>query len=141
MSEQQNLEAFRRIIEEAFNREEYSVLNELVAPDFLEHQFGLHAGIDGLTGDIRYLHQAFPDFHLTIEDLAAADGKVWARMTARGTNTGGFMGPANGKMFAAAVFDLARFHDGRMVEHWGSPDRFAIMAQLDLLPNNRGGSS
>ncbi|MCI0397830.1 MAG: ester cyclase [Chloroflexi bacterium] len=32
------------------------------------------------------------------------------------------------------VFDICRFSDGKIVEHWGVPDRFAVMAQLGLLP-------
>jgi len=44
------------------------------------------------------------------------------------------MGPPNGKSFKIAVFDVCRFKDGKMVEHWGSPDRFALLAQLGLLP-------
>jgi len=87
-----------------------------------------------MQNDIQYLRTAFPDFNLTIEDLVADGDKVWVRMTARGTNLGGFMGPPNGKSFQVTVFDLARFEDGRLVEHWGCPDRFHLLAQLGLLP-------
>jgi predicted ester cyclase len=52
---------------------------------------------------------------------------------ARGTNLGGFMGPPNGKSFRVAVFDECRFEDGIIVDHWGAPDRFALLAQLGLL--------
>ncbi len=134
MSTEQNLSAFRAIINEAFNQGHYDVLQQYVNPDFSEHQYGLHATIAGMTADIAYLRKAFPDFHLTIEELVATEDRVWARMTAHGTNTGGFMGPPNGKSFAAVVFDEARFEHGKLVEHWGSPDRFHILAQLGLLP-------
>jgi predicted ester cyclase len=134
MSAEQNQAAFRRVIDEAFNKGNYTVLPELFEPDFVEHQFGLHATIEGMQGDIQYLRRAFPDFALTIEDMVTDGDKVWARMTARGTNRGGFMGPPNGKSFEAAVFDTCRFKDGKIVEHWGSPDRFAVLAQLGLLP-------
>jgi predicted ester cyclase len=87
-----------------------------------------------MQGDVEFLRKAFPDFHLTIEELAADGDKVWIRMTARGTNLGGFMGPPNGKSFEVAVFDLLRFQDGKVVEHWGTPDRFALLAQLGMLP-------
>lgn len=138
MNQTQNQEAFRQIIEAAFNQQDFSVLEALVAPDFIEHQFGLQATIPGMSADIRSLHRSFPDFHLQIEEVTADGDKIWARMTARGTNTGGIMGPPNGKTFEAAVFDLARFENGRMVEHWGSPDRFAMLAQLGLLPKRQG---
>jgi predicted ester cyclase len=134
MSAGQNQAAFREIIAEAFNQGHYGILRQYVRPDFVEHQFGLHPTIEGMQGDIQFLRTAFPDFNLTIEEMVSVDDKVWARMTARGTNRGGFMGPPNGKSFEIAVFDVCRFEGGKMVEHWGSPDRFAMLAQLGLLP-------
>jgi predicted ester cyclase len=134
MSSEQNQATFRRVIEEAFNRGNYDVLHDCFIPNFVEHQFGLHPTIEGMQSDIQFLRTAFPDFNLTIEDMVADGDKVWARMTARGTNLGGFMGPPNGKSFRIAVFDVCRFIDGKIVEHWGSPDRFAMLAQLGLLP-------
>ena len=122
------------MIDEAFNKGNYTVLRENFNPDFIEHQFGLHATIEGMQSDIQFLRTAFPDFRLTIEDMVADGDKLWVHMTARGTNRGGFMGPPNGKSFEVAVFDTCRFKDGKIVEHWGSPDRFALLAQLGLLP-------
>ena len=139
MSSQQNQAAFRRVISEAFNKGNYGVLREHFHPDFIEHQFGLHPTIEGMQGDIQFLRAAFPDFNLTVEDMASDRNKVWVRMTARGTNQGGFMGPPNGKSFEIAVFDTCRFEDGKIVEHWGSPDRFAMLAQLGLLPRQAAG--
>lgn len=127
---------FRRVISEVFNKQNFAVLPELFNPDFIEHQFGLQSTLAGIQADIEYLHTSFPDFSLTIDELATVGDKVWARMTARGTNTGGFMGPPNGKTFAISVFDLVRFENDRIVEHWGSPDRFALIAQLGLLPRS-----
>ncbi len=125
---------FRRVVEEAFNKGDFQVLPEVFDPDFGEHQFGLHPTIPGIEKDIQFLRKAFPDFSLTIEELAVDGDRLWARMTGRGTNTGGMMGPPNGKSFAITVFDEVRFEDGKIVEHWGSPDRFAQMSQLGLLP-------
>ena len=134
MSAEHNQTAFREVITEAFNKGNYDVLYNHFNPDFIEHQFGLHSTIEGFKGDIQYLRTAFPDFSLSIEDMATDGDKIWVRMIARGTNRGGFMGPPNGKSFKVTVFDMCRFEDGKIVEHWGSPDRFAILAQLDLLP-------
>ena len=137
MSAQQNQAAMRQVIAEAFNKGNYEVLRQHFNPDFIEHQFGLHPTIEGVQGDIQFLRTAFPDFKLTIEDMVADGDKVWVRMTARGTNNGGFMGPPNGKSFEIAVFDQLRFQDGKIVEHWGSPDRFALLAQLGMLPQKK----
>ncbi len=132
-----NQAALREVIEEAFNQGRYEVLRRRFKPDFVEHQFGLHATIEGMQRDIEYLRTAFPDFNLTIEEMVEADDKVWVRMTGRGTNLGGIMGPPNGKSFEVTVFDEVRFEDGKIVEHWGSPDRFAQLSQLGLLPKRQ----
>jgi predicted ester cyclase len=134
MSKEQNQAALRQVITEAYNKGNYNVLHDHFNPDFIEHQFGLHPTLEGMQGDIQFLRTAFPDFTLTIEDMVADGEKVWMRLTARGTNRGGFMGPPNGKTFEIAVFDVVRFEDGKVVEHWGSPDRFALLTQLGLLP-------
>ena len=39
-------------------------------------------------------------------------------------------GPAN----TTPVMDICRFADGKLVEHWGVPDRFALLHQLGALP-------
>jgi predicted ester cyclase len=137
MSTQQNQAAFRQVIAEAFNKGNYAVLQDHFNPSFVEHQFGLHPTIEGLQADIQFLRTAFPDFTLTIEDMVADGDKVWARMIGRGTNSGGFMGPPDGKSFEIAVFDQVRFQDGQIIEHWGSPDRFAMLAQLGMLPQQK----
>lgn len=129
-----NQEIVRLVIDEGFNKGNTDILDELYAPGFAEHQFGMKPSLESLKGDIRFLRNAFPDLHLTIDDSVVDGDKVWIRMTARGTNLGGFMGPANGKSFAITVYDTARLENGRIVEHWGAPDRFALLAQLGLLP-------
>lgn len=137
MSTEQNQAALREVITEAFNQGHYEVLSKHFKPDFIEHQFGLHPTIEGMQGDIQFLRTAFPDFNLTIEEMVEVGDKVWVRMTGRGTNRGGFMGPPNGKSFEVAVFDVCRFEGGKIVEHWGSPDRFAMLMQLGLLPQRQ----
>jgi predicted ester cyclase len=66
--------------------------------------------------------------NLTIEDIVADGDKVWARIVARGND------PRSGQEVSINVMDVSRFVDGRMVEHWGTPDRFALLHQLGRLP-------
>ncbi len=134
MSSEQHQEMFRIIIEEALNQGNFDVLDGLFAPDYAEHQFGLKPTVAGMKEDFAYLRRAFPDLHLTIEDMIANGDTIWGRMTARGTNLGPFIGPPTGKRIEITVIDILRFEDGLIVDHWGTPDRFAAMAQLGLLP-------
>lgn len=127
----------RRLIEEAFNKGNLEVVDELTSPALSEHQnFGPdHApGAAGVRAVVESLRRAFPDFRLTIEDLTTAGDAVWLRMVATGTNDGSFMGNApTGRPIRIDVFDVIRVQDGRMVEHWGVPDRLGAILQLGLL--------
>src|SRR5262245_53686009 len=109
MSTEQNQGVLRRVIEEGFNKGNYDALDALFASDYLEHQFGLKTTLQGMKEDIQFLRTAFPDFHLTIEDMISDSDKVWIRMTARGTNQGPFMGPPTHKPMTITVFDICRF--------------------------------
>ena len=126
----------RRLIEEGFNQGNLDVCDELTADELIEHQnFGPdHAsGAEGVKAVISSLRRAFSDFHLEIEDLTVDGDKVWLRMAGSGTNDGPFMGnPPTGRKMRTDVFDVIRVRDGRIVEHWGVPDRLGTLFQLGL---------
>jgi predicted ester cyclase len=136
MSEKENKEIFRRVIEEGYSKGHLDMLDEVFAPDFVEHQAGiLPSTVDGVKGSISFLRAAFPDLRLTIEEIIASGDKTWARITARGTHQGAFNGvPSTGKPFAITIMDECRFENGKIVEHWGVADQLALMAQIDALP-------
>ena len=127
----------RRLIDEGFNQKDLKVVDELTSPAIVEHQdFGpTHApGAEGVRAVVDSLHHAFSDFHLAIDDVAVAGDTAWLRMTATGTNDGPFMGhPPTGRPIRIQVFDAIRVEDGRMVEHWGVPDRLGALLQLGLM--------
>ena len=83
---------------------------------------------------IASLRRAYSDFRLEIEHLTVDGDLVWLHMTGSGTNDGSFMGnPATGRAMRITVFDLIRVVDGRMVEHWGVPDRLGALMQIGLV--------
>jgi predicted ester cyclase len=135
MSTEQNISAFRKLIDVGFTRGDLSVVAEVVSPDCVEHQRGSKPGVAGVEETIRTLHRWFSDFELVIEDLAADGDMVWARNRARGVNTGSVMGHSpTGKSMEIDVIDIARLEAGKIVEHWGVPDQLGLLIQLDLLP-------
>lgn len=127
----------RRLIEEGFNEGKLDVLDELIAPDMVEHQD--HGpdhppGAEGMKAVVAGLRTSFSDFRLQIEDLAVAGENVWLRSKGRGTNDGEIMGgPPTGRTMEIDAFDIVRVVDGRVVEHWGLPDRLATLQQLGLM--------
>jgi len=127
----------RRIFEQGFAAGDASVVDQVCSPDLVEHQFGL-AGTgararENLKAAIRDVHRAVPDMAYTIEDCAEHGDMIWVRVRVRGTATGPLFGPPSNKPVDITVFDQARIAGGRIAEHWGVPDRFALLAQTGLL--------
>jgi predicted ester cyclase len=126
----------RRLIGEGFNQGKLGVCDELVDPSLVEHQNygpGHAPGAEGVKAVIASLHRAYSDFHLEIEHLSVDGELVWLHMKGGGTNDGSFMGnPPTGRKMQIDVFDLLRVRDGRLVEHWGVPDRLGALFQLGL---------
>lgn len=131
------LPVIRAIFDEGFATGDDSIVDLICAPDLVEHQFGLSGSgaeaIRSLKAAIRDVHTAVPDITFTIEDSVEDGDQVWTRVRAQGTATGPFFGPPSGRPVDITVIDVARVVDGRIVEHWGVPDRFAMLAQTGVL--------
>lgn len=131
-------EVLRRMFDEGFATGNGAVVDELCSPELVEHQFGLagSSAADNLRHvkeAIRDVHGAVPDISFSIEDFVERDDTIWMRVRARGTASGPFFGPPSGRPIDFTVLDVARVVDGRIVEHWGVPDRFAMLAQTGVL--------
>ena len=126
-----NIELFRLLIERGFNQGDLSVADEICAQELAEHEYLAPTDIPGpeiLKSQIREARRDVGGLALTIEDIVESGDTVWARMVARGAD------PRTGRQIVMTVIDVCRFEDGRLVEHWGVPDRFALLHQLGLLP-------
>ena len=127
-----------RIFHEGFATGEGAIVDELCSPDLVEHQFGLagtgQQAIEHVKAAMRDVHTAVPDIAFTIEDEVEDGDTIWVRVRAQGTATGPFFGPPSGRPLDFTVVDVARVVDGRIVEHWGVPDRFALLVQTGALP-------
>jgi hypothetical protein len=80
------------------------------------------------------LHRAFPDLHVTIEDLIEEGDKIASRNTVTGTHKGEYMGVApTGRSVTYNEIFVFRLEDGRIAETWGVVDVAAQMRQLGLI--------
>lgn len=81
------------------------------------------------------LYRAFPDLHVTVEDMIAEGDKVVSRNSVTGTHGGEYMGhPPTGAFITYNEIFIFRFVNGRIAEMWGVVDVVAQMRQLGVLP-------
>jgi steroid delta-isomerase-like uncharacterized protein len=98
-------------------------IDEIVEPDVLFHA-PVPSGATGaqaLKQVWPVLLRAYPDLHITIEDLIEEGDKVVSRNTVTGTHKGEYMGlPPTGKTVTYREIFIYRFANGRIAEIWGS---------------------
>jgi predicted ester cyclase len=112
-------------------------IDELVEPDATIRTPlpGDATGAQALKQVWAVLLRAFPDLHLTVEDLIGEGDKVVARIVVTGTHLGEYMGlEPTGKSIAYDEIFIFRFANGRVVETWGVVDVFSQMKQLGVIP-------
>ena len=128
---------FVRRLVDAINAGNWSTLDELFAPNYVDRTpvLGSTPNLAGAKQILTQLRAAFPDFRYTVEDEFYAGDKIVSRLTAQGTQKGEFMGsPATGKQATWTEIHISRVADGKFVEHWGIVDQYAMLQQLGLAP-------
>ncbi len=140
MSAEQN-KAIVRQAYDAINRNDLDALDEMVASDVTDHDPapGQGPGLEGVKDYFSWLHAAFPDVHMDVEDMIAEGDKVVARISVSGTHQGEFMGIApTGNRVTITGIDILRITDGKVVEHWGKFDDLGMMQQLGVMEQPSG---
>jgi predicted ester cyclase len=136
------LRLVHRIFVEGFMTGDGSVVDEVCSPDMVEHQFGLAGrgaeALGHLKAAIADVHRGIPDIAFSLEDSVEVGDTLWVRARGRGTATGPFFGPPSGRPIDITIIDVVRVVDGLIVEHWGVPDRFALLAQTGVLERLAG---
>jgi predicted ester cyclase len=137
-----NKQIVRRAMEEMFNQGNPNAVDTYVTANFVDHQAspGAPPTREGLKQLLTNLRTAFPDLHVTIDDIIAEGDKVVVRATMHGTQKGELRlgpGPAlppTGKRFTMQMIDIIRLRAGKAVEHWGNEDDLGMMQQLGVIP-------
>ena len=138
---QENIATSRRFIEEAFNQGNLDVVDEVTSDNFVGH--------DAMLGDqdreagkqsIASYREAFPDIHITIEDIFDADDKVVYRWTGQGTFENEMMGlqPTHELGDPVKGITIDRFEGGKVVESWTQWDTLTFMRDIGAIPETAG---
>ncbi|MBN1320700.1 MAG: ester cyclase [Thermoleophilia bacterium] len=135
MSTERNKVTERRIIAE-LNAGNIDVVDELFAPGFTYHLAGMPPqGREDFKQLLGMTYSAFPDWHMTEDDMIAEGDKVVTRATDSGTHLGTFLGISpTGKPFKYSKVLIARFENSKEVESWEVFDNMSLLRQLDALP-------
>ena len=136
MSEE-NKAVARRFYEEVFNQHRVDAIDQVCTPDFIDHSPmpGQAAGSQGLQDVFAMFIGAFPDMHVTIEEMIAERDLVVSRITVTGTHSGEIMGaPATGKRVTFHGMDMIRVRDGKASEVWHEGDDMMVLMELGVQP-------
>ena len=147
MSLEKNKEVVRRVLEEFWHQGDERVLDELFAPDYINHELS-NPAVQGLEEYKQWARGAraqwsagMPDWHVTIEDLVAEGNKVAKRWVLRGTHTGEMFGvPPTGRPIEMRAMTLYHIVNGKVREiHWNF-DLYGLLQQAGAIPAPAGAS-
>ena len=124
MSTEQNKAVVRRFIEETLDKQDYALVDELLAPDYVNHL--APGGREGFKQFNTMLRSALPDLkiHTTIEHVIAEGDYVVARITFQVTNAG--------KEATGSDLSEYRLANGKIVEDWPPSGVAGLLQQVGV---------
>ena len=137
--EQANTHVLLRAMEEVFNAANLAAVDELYAPDFVNHvppSLGRELrGREQVKHNIVHWRSALPDLVHQVEDMRADRDVVVVRWRARGTHQGRLWGvEPTGRHIDVPAFELSRIANGRIAEQWLALDTLGLAQQLGIAP-------
>jgi predicted ester cyclase len=125
---ERNKAVVRRWVEEAHNKRNLSVVDEIYTADYRGHMSG------GDSFDLeqgRKMEQSFqtdfPTHRVSIDDLFGDRDRVVSRWTLSATHK-------SGKHVVLRGMTISRFANGKIAEEWMSMDNLSLMTQLGAQP-------
>ena len=139
MTTEQNKAISRRMPLEVFEQGRLAVVDEICAPDIIEHGTpppGIPQGREGIKAIASALLKGFPDIKYKLDHQIAEGDFVASYVTVSGTHKGEIFGmPATGKHATWAEAHFVKLVNGKMTEHWGVTDQLGMLRQLGLAPD------
>jgi steroid delta-isomerase-like uncharacterized protein len=133
-----NKSLVRRWIEEALNKGNLTVVDEIVAPEYIyrEPTVGEWRGKEAARELVTMYRNAFPDIKLTIEEQIAEGDKVVTRTSGTGTNRGELFGtaPSGKRVRGVPGICVTRIANGKVVEDNWVYDALGMLRQLGVVP-------
>ena len=141
--ENENKAVITRLVTQIFNAKDLSVLDDLLAPGYQDHNSAevydpaaTPVDADGFRAALRMFFDAFPNFQMTVDHLVAEGDKVVCFWTSTGVHRGEFLGiSATGKRVTFSGVAVDRLIGGRIIESWGILDIWGVALQIGAIPD------
>ena len=132
----QNKKLIQQLFGEAMNGRNLAILNNIIAPDFVNHGIpDSKPGPEGFKAIVQGFLDAFPDMGINVEQIVTEGDTVATRGYWTGTNKGSFMGlPATGKKVRVEYADFWKIKNEKCIENWVQMDFAGLMQQLSGIP-------
>ena len=133
--EEKNKDFMQAYTEDFWNKQNITDFEKYYTADFIVHNANGDQNYEQYKGLCKAYFAAFPDLHITTDDLVAEGDKVVKVWTANCTHKGEFMGiPATGNRIVIKGIEVFRIEDGKILELWASMDSLGMMQQLGVIP-------
>ncbi len=132
-----SLAAVARIWNDVWNRGDVSASAEIFTKNYLGHlpSFTIH-GPDEFNGLVSVYRTAFPDVHLSVEDVFRVGDRVTVRWISRGTHMADMMGtPASYNKINVSGISIFRMENGKVAEEWENFDGLGMMQTIGAIPS------
>ncbi|HET6273189.1 MAG TPA: ester cyclase [Bacteroidota bacterium] len=125
----------------AWNTGDFNGLEEAVSSQFelrMTPRFDAVHSLDSLKNSITYWRTAYPDFHITLDEVIYAPNAVTVRWTIRATNTGSGSHPPTGKAVVVPGMSIIHVSAGKIVDEWIASNDLYWAEQLgfNLVPTS-----
>jgi predicted ester cyclase len=117
-----NKALLRRYVDDVLNGQNLEAVGDYFADERV---------VEGIRRGCFSYFKAFPDLHISIDELIAEGDKVFCRSTMTGTHDGEYKGiPATGRHVATDCAEVYRIADGKFVGYWCLTNVAGLMRQL-----------
>jgi steroid delta-isomerase-like uncharacterized protein len=126
-----------RMFEGAWNEGDFSVIDELIKADAVDHSpLGSETGSEGFKNIIGMFRGGMPDLKMSIQDEIYSGDRVVHSWKIQGKHTGTpLLGvPAGGKDITLTGITIVRLEDGKIAERWTQLDQLGLLQQLGVIP-------
>jgi len=121
--------------EDFWNKHNIAAFEKYFSADFISHYPDVDMNAEQVKGLCQAYFSAFPDLHITMDDMIAEGDRVVKVWTANCTSKGEFMGiPATGQPIVVKGIEVFRIVDGKIAENWVSMDNLGMLQQLGVIP-------